>query len=86
MPYINKADRLRFTELVQDMRLADIKTAGELNYLLTQLTHSFLVQHLKSYQNYNNALGALSGAHAELYRKHVAPYEDEKIELNGDVP
>jgi Golgi nucleoside diphosphatase len=86
MPYINKNDRFRFLELVQDMRLADIKTAGELNYLLTQLTHSFLSQHDKSYQNYNDALGALEGCKLELYRQSIARYEDIKIELNGDVP
>ena len=40
----------------------------------------------QSYQNYNDALGALEGAKLELYRQHIAKYEDVKIFQNGDVP
>jgi len=37
------------------------------------------------YQNINDLLGALEGAKLELYRRVAAPYEDEKVESNGDV-
>lgn len=86
MPYINKFDRTRFQELVKLMQSVKIDSAGELNYLLTQLTHSFLNRTVMTYQDFNDALGALEGSKLELYRRYVAPYEDSKIKINGDVP
>jgi hypothetical protein len=38
-----------------------------------------------SYQTLNDVLGALEGCKLELYRRQVAPYEDKKIQANGDV-
>ncbi|MEM1978824.1 MAG: hypothetical protein QXL72_07940 [Candidatus Caldarchaeum sp.] len=38
-----------------------------------------------SYFNYNRALGVLAAVSHELYRRRVAPYEDEKIKQHGDV-
>ena len=86
MPYIKQEDRARFENLVRTMHLTDVKTAGELNYLITQLVHSFLESKAQSYQNYNDALGALEGSKIELYRRHIGIYEDLKINQNGDVP
>jgi hypothetical protein len=39
----------------------------------------------KDYQAINDCLGALEGAKLELYRRVAAPYEDRKIQENGDV-
>ena len=86
MPYIKTEDRARFEFLVRDMHLVDIRSAGELNYLITQLVHAFLGQKPQSYQNYNDALGALTGSSMELYRHKISDYEDVKISENGDVP
>ena len=86
MPYIKSEDRAKFENLVKDMCLSKINTAGELNYLITRLVHSFLSQKSENYQSYNDAMGALTGANLELYRRFVAPYENDKITLNGDVP
>jgi hypothetical protein len=86
MPYIKKEDRQNFEYLVKNMSLAKINSAGDLNYLITRLVHSFLEQHSKSYQNYNDALGALEGSKLELYRRFISSYEDVKISANGDVP
>jgi hypothetical protein len=85
MPYIAQKDREKFSAFTQSMKDLDIKTAGELNYLLTMLTHRYLNQKPESYQMYNDAVGALEGAKLELYRRHVAPYENIKIKENGDV-
>jgi len=89
MPYIDKAGRSKFERLKKEMAFSEIRTPGELNYLLTTLVHVFLNQKSiphKTYQNYNDALGALEGAKLELYRQHIASYENEKIEQNGNVP
>jgi hypothetical protein len=86
MPYIKTEDRTRFEFLVRDMHLVDIRSAGELNYLITQLAHAFLGQKPQSYQNYNDALGALEGCKLELYRAYISEYEIHKIRENGNVP
>ena len=86
MPYINPSVRTTLNDLVEEFNHYPIRNAGELNYLVTQLVHSFLNQHKEGYQNYNDALGALTGAQMELYRRYVVPYEDQKIKENGDVP
>jgi hypothetical protein len=85
MPYIKQEDRARLDGLVREMERVEIKTPGELNYLLTLLTHRFLNQKPESYQGYNDCIGALEGAKLELYRRHIASYENDKIKENGDV-
>jgi len=85
MPYIKQDDRTRLNPLVQEMEETTINTPGELNFLLTMLVHRFLNQKPESYQGYNDAIGALEGAKLELYRRHIASYENDKIKENGDV-
>lgn len=85
MPYISKENRAKFKQLTDLMETVNIVGPGELNYLLTLLTHRYLNQTTESYQGYNDVIGALEGAKLELYRRHVASYENEKITENGDV-
>lgn len=85
MPYIKKTDREKFGAFVASMEQLNISTPGELNYLLTMLTHRYLNTKPESYQMYNDAVGALEGCKLELYRRHIADYEDKKRTENGDV-
>jgi hypothetical protein len=39
----------------------------------------------ESYSLYNTLLGATEAAKLEIYRRMVAPYEDEKCKQNGEV-
>lgn len=80
MPYINAGRRADFDDNPRE----PIEEAGELNYLVTELIKRYL-GNKPNYQRYNDVLGALEGAKLELYRRQVAPYEDVKIGLNGDV-
>ena len=57
---------------------------GTLNYIITKVVHWYLGDN-PNYERYNAAIGALECAKQELYRRKVSPYEDEKIEENGDV-
>ena len=57
---------------------------GDLNYVITKAVVRFLGKS-PNYAMFNAAVGALECAKLELYRRMVAPYEDEKIDLNGDV-
>lgn len=79
MPYINKARRLdiEFTHQAE--------TAGELNYLLTLTCLDYVQRHGKTYEHLSEAVSALECAKLELYRRLVAPYEDQKIQENGDL-
>lgn len=60
-------------------------TPGELNYMITQLLLKYLGTQGMSYQTINDILGAVEGAKMEFYRRIAVPYEDTKIEENGDV-
>ena len=92
MPYINSDDREKFLEdskggYVELLREIGIKcqTAGELNFCFTLIAQHYLKNKGLNYQHINDIVGALEGAKLELYRRIAAPYEDLKIEQNGDV-
>jgi len=78
MPYITQDARNR----INNMGPAN---PGELNYLITVLLIDYLHKMGKNYQNINDVLGALEGAKLEFYRRVASPYEDKKIQENGDV-
>jgi hypothetical protein len=77
-PYIKKENRARLLESLP-------RSSGELNYLITMLLQEYVKEHGSKYDTFNDILGALDGARLEFYRRVVAPYEDVKIQENGDV-
>ncbi len=81
MPYIPMADREKFIINLRGMDLSP----GELNYLITGLCNAYLYMHKLSYETFNDIIGVLECAKLEMYRRQVAPYEDIKMEENGDV-
>ncbi len=85
MPYINSANRLDLAEITDEILCTEIRSAGELNYLITKLCIEYMSDNGKSYQHINDVVGALEGAKIEFYRRYAAPYEDTKIIENGDV-
>lgn len=80
MPYITPDKR----ELINESP-AYITNAGELNYYVSTLVNAYIEHHGKSYALINEAIGVLECAKLELYRRIAAPYEDTKIQENGDV-
>jgi len=81
MPYIKQRDR---DELLESRRR--IETAGELNYAITTLCIDYLDLHgTISYDAINTVVGVLECAKQEFYRRVAVPYEDKKMEENGDV-
>jgi hypothetical protein len=99
MPYIQKEDREPYDYLVDKLAFelnCSEQQAGDLNYVISRLCWSLCGHSPENYQNalkvgerryaqMNEILGALEAAKLELYRRIVSPYEDEKIEENGDV-
>ena len=84
MPYIKKEDRPKIDKFVDPLAL-QIDTDGELNYAITRLVHRVIGRKGLCYATLNMVMGVLSCVTQELYRRVAAPYEDEKIESNGDV-
>lgn len=78
MPYIPAQDRAF-------VRANSPSTVGELNFKITELISGWFQDNGGKYQQVNDVLGALEGAKLEFYRRVAAPYEDKKIEENGDV-
>lgn len=57
---------------------------GGLNYVITRICLGYLGGE-PGYKNFNEVIGVLECVKQELYRRVIAPYEDRKIEENGDV-
>jgi len=90
MPYIKPEDRNKLTQWLNDcetigMLGCGLHNTGQLNYTITCIIRGYLAQHGKKYQTMNDIVGALESAKAEFQRRVVGPYEDSKIESNGDV-
>lgn len=84
MPYILAEDREELDNTID--RLADsMRTRGEFNYAITRLIHNYINRAGLKYDNLNDAMGILECAKLELYRHVCGPYEDTKIEANGDI-
>jgi len=60
-------------------------TLGELNYKITMLIKDYLDRRGHEYRNYAGVIGVLETVILEYYRRVVVPYEQKKIEENGDV-
>lgn len=75
MPYI-------MPELRESHKL---ENPGMLNYEFAQLIASYMNCHPYNYQTFNDVIGALEAQKLELYRRCVAPYEDDALRRNGDV-
>lgn len=80
MPYIPQEDRVRLNE-----KSIIPNNVGELNYMITDLISHYFEAHGSRYQQINDVIGALEGAKLEFYRRVAVPYEESKIEENGDV-
>lgn len=85
MPYVDQTSRDKLSNLINTIHLANVLSAGELNYAITNLIIAFIENKGVSYQTYNDVLGALEGAKLELYRREIIKYEDDKRKTNGDV-
>ena len=84
MPYIGQNDRAQFDAAIGELGTF-VSDPGELNYVLTSVCLEYVYRKGERYATFNDIIGALEGAKLEFYRRAVAPYEDTKIESNGDL-
>lgn len=88
MPYIQQYRRKELDAEI-DQLAEKIEAEGELNYVFTRLAAIF-TRKLRDkgwgeYGVFNAVMGIFESAKLEFYRRRVVPYEDQKIEENGDV-
>lgn len=88
MPYIARKDRAQYqqaigklAELVPPDRMA---RPGHMNYIISLLIQRVYGESMR-YADHNEVVGLLNCAQQEFYRRFTAPYEDEKIEQEGDL-
>ena len=87
MPYITQEDRPQYYEVLAELigllkEKPPESVDGHLNYVVTRVIKE--VYPLR-YYHVNKAMGVLECIQHEFYRRVAAPYEDTKIEQNGDV-
>jgi len=82
MPYIKKEKRYKMDRVIDAMAKEDVKADGDLNYILYKFCRYFISP---SYNNYKNYIGELRQCAAEIERRILADYENEKIIENGDI-
>lgn len=82
MPYITQERR---QEIIATSGDEFVQEPGDFNYVISSLINNYIKNKGKSYTVINEIIGALECAKLELYRRVAAPYEDIKIEQNGDV-
>lgn len=82
MPYVKTSVRQTLDKYLQPIPFLD---PGELNYVLTKTIHNYLKVKGLRYQTLDEIVGALECCKMEFVRRVVNPYEDQKIEENGDL-
>lgn len=82
MPYVSQKSR---KDLNASFDKLIIDNPGNLNYVISTLINSYIEHAGLSYSKVNEAIGVLECAKLELYRRIAAPYEESKINENGDV-
>lgn len=86
MPYIKQEDRDRFFAALRELKASGpITTPGELNYVISSIINTYLIDNGVKYQTIAEVTGALVNAKDEFTRRVVAQYEDKKAFENGDV-
>lgn len=95
MPYITPRQRNEIDECLNERgcinsiditSIGDIaQDPGKLNYIISNIIKSYMENKGISYSTYNEVIGVLECAKLELYRHHIGPYEQSKIEENGDL-
>ena len=80
MPYIKQEVRPGIDAWL--MLIPKVLNYGQINYIITQI---LLMTRPSCYEEYNALIGVLECAKQEFYRRWVAPYEDKKREINGDI-
>ena len=78
MPYISEEKRKALESKMPE-------TTDELTYQIYKKITDYLYTNGYRWKTMSEVMAAMESAKLEFYRREVAPYEDIKIEENGDV-
>lgn len=86
MPYITEIERRKFDKILDEFYKIDSNTLtpGDLNYLFSSMIW-YAFDNKRSYTKGNELVGMIECVKQEFYRRKLVPYEEEKIEENGDI-
>ena len=85
MPYLTAEKRENLLDFNVTVGGRPPESAAELNYMITYCVKAFLNGRPLNYSVLNDCVGAIEGAKMEFQRRYVGPYEEKKLEQNGDV-
>jgi hypothetical protein len=84
MPYIEQNKRNYIDPLIEPIiQRVGVMDKGNINYIITRIVAAKYAN--GGYEKRSTGAGVLQDAHDEYYRRVVAPYEDQKLQENGDV-
>ncbi len=88
MPYIARKDRAQYQKAIDELaRLVPpdrMARPGHMNYIISLLIQRVYGNSMR-YADHNEVVGLLNCVQQEFYRRFTAPYEDVKIEQEGDL-
>jgi hypothetical protein len=82
MPYIRQERRDEVNKIIALMQELNVEANGDLNYILFAYCKWNITP---SYNQFKNFCGELRQCATEIERKLLAPYEDEKEKINGNI-
>lgn len=87
MPYVAKDQRENVDNYIEIIAIwATGAGPGLPNYIITKLLRSIYdLPESQNYAKYNEIVGILECCKLEFYRSLIGPYEQTKLEENGDV-
>lgn len=83
MPYIKDFDRERYDTTLAV--LPNIRTKGELEYLIFSLMQFYMHNRVYDYNNLHDTVYAAQHCADEFRRRFLDVHEDEALEANGEV-
>ncbi len=88
MPYIARKDRQQYQDILNSLAQMvpqdRMLRPGHMNYIISLLIEKVYGKDLR-YADHNEVVGFLQCIALEFYRRKTAPYEDKKIEEEGDL-
>ena len=83
MPYI-RTNRIKIDKHLNST-IDEVKNTGDLNYCIYKLCKLWVKREGINYENLSNCIKTFECAKLEFYRMILVPYENKKIEENGNV-
>jgi hypothetical protein len=89
VPYISRHERPHFAAAIAAAHGSLLTThhvPGNLNYLISRIVDDYVHTVVKpGYADFAEVISTLAAVQMEFYRRVVVPYEEKKLEANGEV-